>query len=570
MRAANHDMLDRIEHCSDMLSTFLDSDLSDVHIGMTPESRVYLHQFRSFLRTFYAAKFGQYPPPMFDACMLREMHDDFAALYSLLVDDGPASFGSVFPTQTGGVYALQSLQVFDSQHGLEPLQHQSPLIPQIDHSQVPRRQLWPGSRRRSIATAASHTALMNASNWQSQPTDNDLVRAYRSFEGLGVERQEFPSLVDARKARWVLVYATYQILRRATARPAQAENDDTRYHLNVSLDGLPPWNQPLPDHGHRPETADTMRTVSTARPQSSAPFDMASPCTVGDSDTVPVQVPVPMAIEPDIDYFALSPAEPTPATIRRRSTSSMLTNNMLTRSVSGLTRDGSRRKLQRSNTSLPSDSPPVPTRSPSWVRRFSTIAITESGSPPESDTATSSESGSSSGCLSERSSQRQSTTGSITSVDTSVDTAAAMSPAVSDHCSDWDDVPTSLPRNLSRRSLTSVMGSISRRGSITARRPSTQDHSHGGTEPAYTSLTRSLSMRLPEFKRWTREFPEGALSQAHQVREVGIAEADDDLDDWNDMEAFLDGTKTAVSSPNKETMPAWEQYNDLGGLAEVC
>lgn len=557
MRAANHNMLDRIEQSSDMLSTFLDSVLSDAHIGMTPESGVYLYQFRSFLRTFYGAKFGQYPPPMFDAHMLRQMHGDFAALYNLLVDDGPASFGSVFPPmQAGGVYAIQSVQVFDSQHGLEPLQHQSPLVPKIDPSQMPRRQLWSGSLRKSIPTAALHTSLMNASNCHGQHVDNDLVCAYRSFEGLGGERHDIASLVDSRKARWVLVYAMYQILRRATARPAQAEHDDTPYHLNVSQERLLPWNRPLPDDGQRPETADTTTTVSTARPQVSEPCDMASP------HSVPVRMPT--AIKPDIGYFALPPAEPSAAAVRRRSASAMLPSSVLTRSMTSLTRRGStRRKLQRPKSSLPNDSPPVPTSSMGWVRRFSSIAFADSRSP-ESDFATSSESSSSSSYLSEHSSQRESQTGSITSVETSV----AMSPA-SDHCSDCD-VPTSLPRNLSRRSLTSVMGSISRRGSITGRRPSTQDRSYTGTEPAHSSLTRSLSMRLPEFKRWTREFPEGALSPVYPVREVDIAEADDDLDDWNNMEAFLDGTRTAEPSPTKGAMPAWEQYNDLGGLAQVC
>ncbi len=225
------------------------------------------------------------------------MLKDFESLYDLLVDDGcemPAPRSSA-NSGGGGLCMLQLLQTFDAQNRFRTLQHPLPLLPEVaaPKRQLSRRQKWltprgerdTGSNHKLVA----HTALIKASNWREQSFKNDLVRAYREYEGQTIvspnaaDKPERVSVVDARKVRWILIYSTYQVLRSVAKRPVQVESEDAPYFLTASVGDLPP----LPKH---------LDTTSSRPPRS----------FVGCQHVADGQVSPMTEIKPDVDYFALT------------------------------------------------------------------------------------------------------------------------------------------------------------------------------------------------------------------------------------------------------------------------
>lgn len=572
-------MIDRMERYSALLSDLLTEELSETNLGLPSQTRHYLDQFRVFLTGFYSKRFGKYPPSVFDARTLRIMCQDFAAMYDLLVDDGPASFGAVFSMTTGGTCTLQLIQAFEARHNFIPLDHISPLLPRTNAPQPSIRRLWTNrfERQRIPGGLAAHTALINASNWRDNTMNNDLVRAYRVFEGLDVQSNgkadniDVMALAEARKARWLLIYTTYQVLRSATERPIQTEKDDTWYHLNVTLQGVPPWRQPLDLHEIRHNSMDTVMSVTD-------PYSQAEEVTES------------INVTPDTDYYTTF--QETPTKITRRSSlmvATERTSHGVSRSKSitrALGRNGAlRRSLKRSKTAIiknetHGDISPVPSpKSSTWMRRFSsgfTVGLSERNvdtlatvvSPiVDIDSST-------------VSSQRDSQASTIESA-SSLNTSAVPSPASpgSEASAEWDESHfNTLPRNSSRRSLsqlTSTIGSVSRKGSIHGNRP--QERPRRASDTAqHGGLSRPLSLRIPDLRRKSRGPSDNTISPV-QVRELDISEISedgwsiqDDTAEWNAMESFLDGDRSPVCVPGEGIMPAWEQYSDLGGLTRVC
>ena len=130
----------RLDRTCAALRNFLDEELSEAHAGVPSGVRAHLESFRSFLLSFYSAKFGYYPPRSFDEELFRTMGDDFAALYALLEDDG--SFEFMPSAAAGGICTLQMVQAFDKRNGLAPLEHPLPLLPRLERQGGMRRIAW--------------------------------------------------------------------------------------------------------------------------------------------------------------------------------------------------------------------------------------------------------------------------------------------------------------------------------------------------------------------------------------------------------------------------------------------
>jgi hypothetical protein len=244
-----------------MLRTFLDDELSEAHLSVAAGARAHLERFRSFLLSFYTTKLGYYPPTsdsgndLFDPAVLRIMREDFEALYDLLVDDQYTSSHTMPPTAHGGICTIQLVQSFDFEHGYDVLDHPLPLLPDTNGNNSRRISWFPGRvTLRSDRRVTAHAALINASNLMKPGVaQNDLVRAYRRFEEDSImspnkaDKQEKVSLVDARKVRWILIYATYQVLRYATDTAVDLEEDEiseAHYSLSALTEKLPPWDTP--------------------------------------------------------------------------------------------------------------------------------------------------------------------------------------------------------------------------------------------------------------------------------------------------------------------------------------
>ncbi|GJC86021.1 hypothetical protein ColLi_08859 [Colletotrichum liriopes] len=319
IRRARTDMNARLSKAGGMLKTFLEDELSETHLGLPAGGRAHLDRFRAFIRSFYATKLGHYPPisadsqssTIFDPKVLGIMRKDFQAAYELLVDESFTSAESSPILAQGGICTFQSVNEFDRRSKFESLRHPLPLLPEPAGAQSGRRVSlqWlanssRGDKLKPDQRLVAHSALIKAMNMRDQELlENDFVRAYRKFEEDSVsplsrvDKVEKISLVDARKVRWILIYAIYQALRSCTQAPPEVrDSEKADYHLAVSTRKLPPWKE-----GRNLESLlrkQTDLTTDVRRTQSVT--DWASKC-----NAVPSLIVSPsIDIRPDIDYTA--------------------------------------------------------------------------------------------------------------------------------------------------------------------------------------------------------------------------------------------------------------------------
>jgi len=322
----------KLGQAGSMLRNFLEEDLSEAHIGLSEGGRAHLERFRSFLLTFYTSRLGYYPPVSIDPRSLifghdvyRLMHDDFRALYDFLADKKfTTSSGSMSSQALGGICALQCVHAFDLRHGLEPLKHPIPLLPETvqppgSGSAVARRISWL-SRTDKLTPDRRllvHAALAKATNKSQEK--NLLVSAYRKFEEDYTtspsknDREEAKlSQSDARKIRWIMVYCVYQVLMDCTKAPAECfgpdiDLDGVRYNIAIDTSELPPWEKGNPTVDVPSRSMTPVRQVSNSVPNLPTPasperwlssFDPYPLAGKSKSDSC-------VEIKPDVDYFAL-------------------------------------------------------------------------------------------------------------------------------------------------------------------------------------------------------------------------------------------------------------------------
>ncbi|CAN8097559.1 unnamed protein product [Discula destructiva] len=328
IRRARVDMDFRLSRAGAMLGDLLDEELSEAHLGLSAGARAHLDRFRAYMRNFYATRFGNFPPPPADSkCstiyrpdVYRSMKADFDALYHYLVDKAFTTTDNAPSVAQGGLCALQSVHEFDLRHKFTPLDHPLPLFPApIKMKESRRRRSMPwfmggvrGSREgklRPDQRLGAHAALMRATNHTDiSLLDNALVMAYREFEERsimtppkGAELGVSPG--DARKVRWLFIYAMYQTLRSCADTPAGIRyTSNVNYHLGISTQGLPPWQDRI-----RTSASFGGQGTSSARPglpergRSIGAVPLLSPIVLLSQDS--------SEIKPDIDYFALTHQE---------------------------------------------------------------------------------------------------------------------------------------------------------------------------------------------------------------------------------------------------------------------
>lgn len=250
-----------LSRVSKAVSTFLEVELSPSNLGLPQGPRAHLDRFRSFLHAFYVDKFGYWPPPKgtsFSRDLCRSMYYDFRALYDYLVDPDSSDSIQAQKPADGGICVLQNLQAFDKRHKYTPLPHPLPLLPA---TQLPTGRLQ--AQRNLVAMKLGNkqtktdkqlmqlAALTAATNSKKTTVSNaPLVRLYKTFERDSLEKQkEKVSISDARKVRWILIYATLQMLISVTRAPREVrDTDGAHYPLCCLTAGTPPWrNKPAED-----------------------------------------------------------------------------------------------------------------------------------------------------------------------------------------------------------------------------------------------------------------------------------------------------------------------------------
>jgi hypothetical protein len=294
---------------STALSKFLQEDFSPKYLGLTDAGRSHLDRFRRFLHTFYAEKFGYWPPPRgttFPKALYKSMYYDFKSLYDYLVDTTSTLDLSSQGPASGGICVLQNVLNFDQRHNFSSLPHPLPLLPTYvspskkSDSHKALRQLTLATQHQK--THKNHTmsgALMTATNILDQHiTNSKIVQAYMQFEKAHAinagRRQEKISVMDARKLRWLLIYSTLQYLVSALRAPKQVrDSENSEYPLCYIAD---------------PTTSTTGSTDVTPLSTPALNISQAIDQYISDSQCTPG------SIEPDCqreDYF-------TPKNLSRR------------------------------------------------------------------------------------------------------------------------------------------------------------------------------------------------------------------------------------------------------------
>lgn len=323
IRRARADMNNRLSLAGSMLKSFLEDELSEANLGLPAGGRAHLDRFRSFVLSFYQTRLGYFPPlsldsrsTIFDPEIFEILRKDFRAVYDLLVDESFTSDDSSPLLAQGGICAVQSVQSFDDRCDYPSLKHPLPLLPEIDDDKASRRMslAWlantaRGDKLKPDHRLLAHAALIKAMNVRdSELLENDFVRAYRKFEEDSVmphtktDKTEKINPVDARKVRWILIYAVYQVLRNCTSPPLEVRDSaDADYHLAVSTEQLPPWKNGR--GGLKPLLQTPMNFIpNMQRSQSVSQWSSEIPIS-------PALVSPSIVIQPDIDYTAQSRRE---------------------------------------------------------------------------------------------------------------------------------------------------------------------------------------------------------------------------------------------------------------------
>ncbi|KAM0374691.1 hypothetical protein ACHAPY_008311 [Fusarium culmorum] len=552
----------RMTRSSMMLRTFLDDELSEAHLSVAAGARAHLERFRSFLLSFYTAKLGYYPPAgtdadnnLFDPAILRIMREDFEALYDLLVDDQCTKAYAMPPTAHGGICTIQLVQSFDLQHDYQTLKNPLPLLPDTNpHGS--RRKAWLYGRLRSDRKVTAHAALVNASNLiKPGVAQNDLVKAYKRFEEESImspnkaDKMDKVSLVDARKVRWVLIYATYQVLRHATdLAPELKQNEihEAYYSLSASTEGLPPWDTPR----------EMGQLLKRQTQYVTGPVDWTVYIDHDDTDGK-------IEIKPDIDYFALTQRDrPQTQNGHGERRPSMPARPSRSNSFSqALSRSSTFRRsmaMFKSPSSTPPQSiaPPRSTYHEIVVHGYGNGTNHVSLGTEETDSSSELKMEDIGVALSSHSPPPPSSPESLETSDDALDSPIDTPefPPLVEHY-----IEPEIPKDVRacrerRRDVMSMIGrSMSGRVSKRGGRPISAifSDSYGSVEKDTPSRRHSM-------------FPQ-PLRLKTQVDEPIIL--NDDAD-WAAMQSFMD-SPGQMSETDDDMMPAWEQYADLGGLTDM-
>ncbi|KAL8753840.1 MAG: hypothetical protein Q9199_004749 [Rusavskia elegans] len=248
----------RLELAGRSLGTFLEDDLSGAYLGLAAGARVHLDRFRSFLHSFYVAKFGYWPPTRtdqssaaFSKSTFKSMYFEFRNLYEYLVDSTSSSELQSNRPADGGICVFQNVTAFDKRRKYASLPHPLPLLPEMPvQASRPNtvRKLFKNSQTMKIERRAAALAALSAATNRSdiKILECSLVREYLRFEKSWtlLEKDESVSCSDARKVRWILIYAILQTLISVTRAPPEVrDTEGVSYPLCCQIAGTPPWDE---------------------------------------------------------------------------------------------------------------------------------------------------------------------------------------------------------------------------------------------------------------------------------------------------------------------------------------
>ncbi|MCJ1350382.1 MAG: hypothetical protein MMC33_000363 [Icmadophila ericetorum] len=246
----------RLEHVSYSLGSFLEDDFNGNCFGLPYEAHAHLERFRTFLHSFYVQRHGYWPPTGFDGrqsqlskSTLLSMYFDFRNLYEYLADQNSSSATQDAFLPEDRIFTYQNILAFDRKFKHTPLPHPLSLIPapaENWHRQKPTglSKLFANKQAKLERRTAALSALTAATNSNDfKIMECALVRQYLLFEKeWTVKEEEKIPPGDARKVRWILIYAILQTIISVTRAPIEVRDTEAvTYSLCCQTAGTPPW-----------------------------------------------------------------------------------------------------------------------------------------------------------------------------------------------------------------------------------------------------------------------------------------------------------------------------------------
>ena len=267
-----------LDRTSRSLVSFLEHELCDSYLGISDSARHHLDRFRTFLYTYHVAKHGYWPPyspTNYPKDLYYDLYSDFSCLYHFLADKDVKEATDPLKPALGGICVEQNIEQFNRRHKFNPLPHTLPLLPRgptngVTKPQRSLRSLKAGvkevSMSKTVRADKARLQLRVASNYNDESVlRSGLVQQYITWEDtFATHSDENVSLADARKVRWILIYATLQTLVSAIQAPPEVR--DTRrpkYPLCILTSGLPPWeNDVIPPEHQLPSPVESLESQS--------------------------------------------------------------------------------------------------------------------------------------------------------------------------------------------------------------------------------------------------------------------------------------------------------------------
>ena len=222
---AHVEMSDRLDRALKSVKTFFNDQLPVLCVGLSPEAQHHMHRFRSFLMDHFKVDHGLWPPVSLETsfalqCSLyHSMYSQFQALLDYLVDSESTDSSLGISEKEGDFPLGQNLRAFDASCGFQPLPHPLPLIPRCEGFK--RRSLIRHLKRRTEDWAREGNVIDSAHKASKRDPEllrMPLVKKYDLFETqIDLDDPGSLGLAEARKVRWLLVYAAFQILSSAVS-----------------------------------------------------------------------------------------------------------------------------------------------------------------------------------------------------------------------------------------------------------------------------------------------------------------------------------------------------------------
>ena len=269
---ANLEVQVRVQHAAEKLAIFDFADIWPMQSVLLPPARESFYRFRHFLVRHYGAIYGSWPAPArlgttgiwLTREITKRLQSDFGALYDYLVDRDMTWEAGTSPQDRewrivskgakphyradgDGLPLTSMLLGFDNRNKYPHIPHPYPLLPPSRPLLIPSKQNRFAKKARQTGTlpteqrvALDYSEATNLFQLGPGNSANNLVEVFAQFEKSDMPVEVDPS--QARKGRWVLLYAILQVLATVSVdTPGLRFTEKVPYFLNPQLRGTPPW-----------------------------------------------------------------------------------------------------------------------------------------------------------------------------------------------------------------------------------------------------------------------------------------------------------------------------------------